>query len=476
MATNAARFLNREAELARLERWWARGGRAAVVWGRRRVGKTWLLQQFARDKPTIFHTGAGRLAVDELRLLSAAAANLPSVSSRDVRSRPYTDWDDALDDLELRAQDGPVLVVLDEFPELASATPSLPGILRAFLDRAPSSAPTAGIRLLLCGSAVRHMEALQERRQPLYGRFEESLLVAPFTPREAGRMLAPLRPADRALVYGIVGGVPLYLSWWDPRRSVAKNLEELVGEVGGRLLTEGDLVLRTDVEGGDHAGQVLRAIANGRTQFNEVRDHIGTDPSRVIERLIELRLIERLLPVTETAKSRRRVYRILDPFLRFHLAVADRFRTDINRGMGRSILPVLIESLDDHMGDVWEEAFRVNLREAANDGTLPVDDAVAIGSWWASNATDEIDAVVLSGRSRTPTLVGEAKWSATMSAPRALAGLRRKAEQGLKIDGDSLAFALCAREEVTHLDDVGPRPERGSGSILVRTAADLFGG
>jgi AAA+ ATPase superfamily predicted ATPase len=456
-------FVNRTAELAALERWWGEQSRPAVVWGRRRVGKTALVEHFADGKPTVFHTGAGRGTSGELVLLGEQVAAVLPGGLRDPRTRPYADWDDALDDLAARAVDRPVLVVLDEFPELVGADPTLPGVLRAFLDRAGGR---TRLRLLLCGSAVRHMQALQEEREPLYGRFDLALLVHPFAPHEAALMLPRLAPADRALAYGMAGGVPLYLTWWDQDTTVDDNLARLVCEPAARLLTEGDLVLRSDLDGGDYARQVLHAVAAGRTQYGEIKDWVRAEPLRTLERLVELRLLERVRPVGEPERTKRRSYRIADPFLAFHLGVVSRYRTEIDRGLGPSIAPVLREALDDHMGGVWEEAFRVHLRRLAVAGELGVDGAVVgVGAWWDRSGENEIDALVLAGRSARPVLAGEAKWGAVAEGARLVAALAGKVERGLGLDPAGLRYAVCVREAVV---DAPP-------GTLVLTAADLFG-
>lgn len=455
-------FVNRIGELAALDRWWRTQDQAAMVWGRRRVGKTALIQRFVSDKPTVFHTGGGRGEIDELGLLSVRVAQSFPGGLRDLVARPYTTWDDALDDLAARATQRPVLAVLDEFPELVTSSPSLPGTLRAFLDR---SHDQTQLRLLLCGSAVRHMQALQQEREPLYGRFDLSLLVHPFDQHEASLMLARLDPEDRALVYGVVGGMPLYLSWWDQDSTIDDNIARLVCEPGARLLTEGDLVLRTDIDGGDYAHQVLYAIASGHTQYNEIQNYVRAEPLRTLERLIELRLIERIMPVGEPERSKRRLYRIVDPFLRFHLGIASKYRSEIERGLGPSILPVLREAINDHMGDVWEEAFRMELRRRSAAGALPVEgDVVAVGPWWDTTSQNEIDALVLVGSSGTPAMAGEAKWAVTADASALVAVLRRKVERGLHLDPDELRYAVCARSTLTRVDD----------TVLALTAADLF--
>lgn len=451
-------FVNRRNELSALDRWWkVDHARPGLVWGRRRVGKSALIAHFARDKRMVFYTGVGGTAELELRGLSEEAAFL-STPERNLTDHPFADWRDALRFLFARAEETPLLLVLDEFPELLVGCPELPGLLRAELDR---HGGRPQLKVLLSGSSLRAMWQMQEYRAPLYGRFDLTLQLHPFRPHEVPEILTDLAPADRALVYGVLGGIPLYLTMWRQDEPIADNLSRLMLSSETPLYNEGKLILATELGAGHLAGQILTAIATGRTRFHEIADAVGTDPTRTIERLLELRLIERILPVTEDpAKHRRKIYRIRDNFLRFYLGILGRYRSRIEAGTLQTVLPNVMASLDDFMGAAWEEAFRDHLALRAED----IDpETVDIGPWWRGDGQDELDAVALAGRKKAPVLVGEAKWAKRVRAPRLLDSMRAKAAH-LVDDPGRLRYAIAAREAV----------ENAPEGVWTMTADDLF--
>jgi uncharacterized protein len=463
-------FVNRTNELRLLDEWHAQpGARLGIVWGRRRVGKTYLLTHWARKHRAVFHVARNRPPAEELAALSTAAAQVLTQPFRDLRNRPFRDWDDAFETFAAASVEEPLIIMIDEFPELVHGSPGIESALRAIWERLGETK----LRLLLCGSAVRTMEALQAERAPLFGRATLRMQVRPFTPGEAALMLPGLSPIDRARAWGVCGGTPFYLSLWDRGKSFRENIQSLFGSEQGLLLNEGHLILATeDFAGGRRERvpeQVLRAIAAGRTRFAELKSDLGTDPTRPIAALRELDLVERVLPVGPNADPRRAYYRVADNFLAFWLSIVEPHRPAISRRLGRSVTDVLVQQFDDFMGDRWEEAFRAHLAEAFADHPR-VYPMVELGRFWKQYGQDpcEIDAVILSGRERRLTLAGEAKWARSEDGRRMLRDLHRKAVgSGLLKSGEAdPIFALCAREQIT--GDVPPE-------TVVVTAADIFG-
>lgn len=352
-----------------------------------------------------------------MRALSRAASSVLT-GRRDLLARPFGDWDDVFETLADAAESEPILLVIDELPELLRTSPRLESELRGIWERVGT---TSSLRVILCGSSVRTMEALQAEHAPLYGRMSMRMQVNPFAPHEAALMLPDLVPEERAKAWGVCGGMPFYLGFWDQNAPFRDNLATLFCHEQALLLNEGELVLSTEeIIGGRRERlpeQVLRAIAAGRTSHGDIKTSIQALPDRTLEALVSMWLIQRVAPVTERAASRLSYYRIADNFLAFWLAIVERHRPAIEQGQGASVVDVMAAEFDDFMGARWEEAFRAHLVDVTAAGQVEaLTEVVAVGEYWRrrvgpSDDPCHLDAVALVGRSRRVGLVGEAKWA-----------------------------------------------------------------
>lgn len=458
-------FINRTNELAQLEAWWDRPGASmALVWGRRRVGKTALIGKFAEGRRAVFYTARGSGLPDEL---ASFATKIPAgldLGGRRLDLAPFTSWEDVIATLAEAARSEPLLLVLDEYPELAAGDTAIDTRLRAVWEEVRAD---THLKVLLCGSAVRAMQAIAEYRSPLYGRFDLRLPVHPFQPHEAALMLPHLKPADRAVVWGVCDGIPLYLSWWDQSAGIADNILRLACRPGAALWTEGEFILATDGVAGGLAKQILGAIAAGRSRHSEIVNAVTANRqvARVLDDLETLRLIERVIPVTDDPQTRsgRTTYRIADNFLAFWLGSLEQYASEIDRGQGPAVANAVLRRLDDHMGPRYEEAFRIHLRRLVSAGEFGPD-ALRVGPFWTrGGAQVEIDAVVLGGRPQTALALGECKWAENVSGPGIVAQLQARAQALPKVAADP-RFVICARERVTS-------PKKA----LAVTARDIFG-
>lgn len=456
-------FVNRTDELATLEAWWRRPGASmAQVWGRRRVGKTALISQFAAGRRAVFHTARGVGLAEELATLAAKLPGDLEVGRR-LDVAPFVSWEDVITTLAGAARQEPLLLVLDEYPELAAGDPHIDTRLRAVWEEERAH---TNLKVLLCGSAVRSMEAMAAYRSPLHGRFDLRMLLHPFRPYEAALMLPELDPADRARAWAICDGSPLYLSWWDRSESVLENIRRLCCEPGAPLRTEGEFILATDGVAGGLARQVLGAIAVGKNRHSEIIETVRSERqvARVLDDLEKLRLVERVVPVTEDPERRggRTVYRIADNFLAFWLGPLSAFLGEIDRGMGAMVAQTLYRRLDHHVGPRYEEAFRSHLRRLAAAGEFG-DEVLRTGPFWTTGRDQvEIDAVVLAGTPPAAVAVGECKWAERVTVASLLPTLVERAGS-LPRRAEQLRYVVCARTEVT-----------GADGVLPVTAADIF--
>lgn len=454
-------FLNRNTELRSLNRAWEAPGAALIlVWGRRRTGKTRLLGEWLGGKRAVFYGATEQASPAELRGLSdATRRSLQPAGSDLLAITDFPDWDRALSYLADRASRERLVVVLDEFPFLADSEPPLPSILQRFWDHDGSRSK---LKLVLCGSAQAVMEDLQGEEAPLFGRVDLRLQLKPFDYHEAALFTPRLNATEKAIAYGVLGGMPVYLDRWDDGVGHRANLRRLFGDPASPLVEEGEFVLSSELPEGSGYFRILHAIAASHRRYGKIKQFADIDIERQLDRLTTLGLVERVVPITEDpSKTKRAVYRIADNFLNFWFRFVYRNRADIARGMGRQVVDEdIVPYLSEFMGEPWEEMCRDFLRSEASADRLPVD-LSSIGRWWNTDNSIEIDAVGLRGRKAV--LAGSAKWSRTVSRAEMLK-LARLTE-ALPSRATQVHLALFARERFD-----GVRRE----DALTFTAEDLY--
>lgn len=416
-----AGFIGRERELALLHRTLrkiaaggraGRPGRAILMRGRRRVGKSRLAEEFVENAglPYLFFTASAQrdMALD-IQLFTEAVTESTLPGAGVFLDQKPASWDAALRLLTAALPDDqPCVVVLDEMPYLIENDPGFEGTLQKIFDRELSRRPV----LLLCiGSDLAMMEALNSYGRPFHQRATE-MVVPPLTPAEVATML-DLPPADAFDAYLVTGGLPLILDEWPTQASLTDYLSEAVADPTSALLVSAERALAAEFPSEAQARRVLGAIGSGERTFSLIGRAVGGIPqatlSRALQLLIEKRLIEAMTPLS-TRPSRTTRYTTSDSYLRFWLAFLGPHLDEIERGRGDHVLNRITSAWSSWRGRAVEPLIRESLRRLPPDA-LPEGTAV-IGSYWTRTNDPEIDIV---GADTEPiakriTVVGSIKW------------------------------------------------------------------
>lgn len=414
-------FIGRRAELGLLDDLLApvrtggrsgRPGRAVLLRGRRRVGKSRLVEEFLERAglPHVFFTAVGGSKEEDLAGFAAevAASTLPDAARFADFTAPQT-WDAALSLLAgALPMDRPSVVVLDEMPYLVREDPSFEGALQKVFDRTLSKLP---VLLILVGSDIAMMEKLNTYGRPFYQRGTD-MVVPPLSPADVAAMLS-LPAADAFDAYLVSGGLPLILDEWPHGADLWEYLASALRRPTSALLVSGERTLAAEFPTEAQARTVLGAIGHGERTFTLIgRAAGGLNPgsvARSLELLTTRRMVAAELPLS-TRPSRETRYRIDDPYLRFWLSFIGPGIPAVERGRGDRVLESIRTSWTAWRGRAIEPVIREALWRLADD-RLPAD-SNAIGGYWTRTNDPEID-IIAADRSpiaKKITLIGSIKW------------------------------------------------------------------
>lgn len=407
------RFVGRQTERKRLDDWWRDTERMPIaVRGRRRVGKSWLLRRFAHGKPAVL-LAAERLApgaqlsrfAEQLTPLAGGVTpDLPDVASL-IRTL-----------CRVAAQE-PLLAVIDEFPwVLGTSAPEIDRTLSSIQAVLEEERDASRLKLVLCGSAIGQMEALQTERNPLHGRLIP-LEVHPLDLARATQFLPALEPVEQLERYAVTGGMPRYLAALGGPSLPDAVCDQLL-QPDAPLWNEGRTIVGQELREPAVHFAILEQLADGDKELAEIAGPLrlpGATVSRYLASLESLRLVHRRLPFGASPTARAGHWSLRDPFLRFWFRFVFPFQADLEAGLAPADLygSEIEPALADHVAPFFEESCRAHVR--ASHGR----DATRIGSWWGParndlrrtgrRNTEEIDIVGMARR--RITIVGEAKWT-----------------------------------------------------------------
>lgn len=399
------------------------GATLGVVSGRRRQGKSYLLQALA--------TATGGIYFPALELTEAVSLRLFSdelIRFTGSPVPPFRDWLDAIPYLFRITGERAVPVVIDEFPFLVKASPELPSIVQRELGPGGAGGDSRA-RLLLCGSAMSVMGGLLSGRAPLRGRAGLELMVHPFGYRDAARFWGITDPALAVLVHSVVGGTPAYRREFvrDDTPSGLSDFDNWVVRTALNpqtpLFREARylLVEETEIRDPSLYHSVLSAVAEGNSTSGGIASYVGRKSNEIAHPLRVLEDSRLLVKEPDRFRAGRATYRIAEPLIAFYQAIMSRDWARLERGDGATIWRgAQPRFLSQIVGTHFETICRDYAIMANPElfGGLPAEVGAGVVSDPANRKNIQVDVVVLGpaehGQPRKLLSLGEAKWDRVM--------------------------------------------------------------
>ena len=402
-------FIGRNTELKILDKLYCSNRfEFAVIYGRRRVGKTALINEFSKDKDTIFFTGVETNAKQNLENFSRCIMEYQTGFAVDSS---FASFQAALEYVFQLAQKKRLVMVIDEYPYVARASKSFASTLQMLIDKNKDSSK---LFLILCGSSMSYMEDnVLAYKAPLYGRRTAQLKIQPFDFFESCRYFENFSGEDKALAYGIMGGTPQYLMQLDDRLSIEDNIKNTHLNPASSIFEEPNNLLKQEVREPAIYNAVITAIATGASKMNEISGKIDEDTSvcaTYIKNLISLGIVKKEMPYGEKS-GRKTIYSIEDNMFRFWYRFVPGNTSLISRGAADLAYSRIAPELSAYMGGVFEEICKQYLWRLLLAGKCAVS-FTELGRWWGTNpktrTQEEID---IMGTDKDSALFGECKWT-----------------------------------------------------------------
>lgn len=382
-------------------------GQLLLLYGRRRVGKTALLNHWAANSGANYTYWMASKEPPNLqrRSLVATIMNVEEDAAPIFDSWTRT-WQWVASQYKNRAERH--ILIIDELPYASNADPAVLSGLQQVWDQ---QLRDSNLVIALCGSQVNIMEAIMHQQSPLFGRLTAQWLLQPLPFYALNEFFSNWHIDEKVALYSVLGGIPAYLEWLDPNLSFTKNLQHTILSPGSLFMAEPNLLLYEELKdiGTYHA--ILRAISRGHHTVKEISDAclIGSQKTNFyLTRLQELYFVDRRLPATLTPaqkrKSRRGRYHLKDSYFRFYF----RFifpHLQSSRSI-QSTLAHIKRELRPFVAIGFEQLCLEWVNAQANQGTLALDPE-QIGSHWSKRVQIDVVAVDFA---KKQMLLGECKW------------------------------------------------------------------
>ena len=424
-------FINREKELEFLNEQKEKDQSLALLYGRRRVGKTELIKKFIENKDAYYFLADTSSKLDQIRSFSAGLGSY--LNDQFLKNQQLTSWDAVFSYLSKLNREA--IIIIDEFPYLIKEDKSITSVIQKHWD---ISLKSKSIMLILCGSSISTMEnQVLGVKSPLYGRRTGDWFVKPLKFREVIKFFPSLSLEDVARVYGIFGGIPFYLKEWDEKIKFKEQLKNIIKR-GSIFYNEPYFLVKEELSDPSNYFAVLKAIASGERSLGKISSVSGIEIKSIgkyLSVLENLHFVDREVSVTESNLKKRGLYKLSDPFLRFWFRYIFPNKNAIELGNEEAVVNMILNDYDNFMGFVFEDI----AKEIIQDKFSFLE---KIGRYW--NGQTEIDCV---GISKNEIIFAEFKWSklSRIDAEKIYVNLVNKSES-IKTRGKLKKYVIVCRK------------------------------
>ncbi len=402
-------FIGRDKELKGLDQLYKSDKfEFAVIYGRRRVGKTALINHFINEKKAIYFMG---VESNEKQNLENFSKSIIEFSSGIQTETTFASYQAALEYIFKLADKERVILAIDEYPYVARASRSLASTLQMLIDKYKDNSK---LMIILCGSSMSYMEdQVLSYKSPLYGRRTAQMKIEAFDFYESCKYLKGMPDEDKAYVYGIVGGTPQYLIQINDKLSIEDNVKNTYLNPMSFLYEEPLNLLKQEVREPAIYNAIITAIATGHSRMSEISTKVGestTVCSGYLKNLISLGIIKKETPYGEK-DSKKSIYSIEDNMFYFWYRFVLDNTSVIARGAVDLVYKRIETQLNDYMGSVFEDICRQYLWKLLLKGEMPIE-FVSLGRWWGNDARKktqtEID--IMGEQDSSSAFFAECKW------------------------------------------------------------------
>ena len=412
-------FIGRERELASLNEFYEKDGIGmTVIYGRRRIGKSTLITEFVKDKKTIFYTAT---KVGKNRNLELFSRQVVDLFMPGVENISFNTIEAVFDFIDKNVKDDKLVLVIDELPYWAEKDDALLSVLQKYIDTIWND---KNLKIILCGSALSFMEKkVLSEKSPLFGRRDSQIKLEAFSYLDAAEFVPDYSNEDKAICYGITGGVARYLAMIDPEKSIDENIVRLFFRTDGYLYDETRNLLTQEFSDISIVNNIVEQIASGENTLNIIAGKIGEKEQTVLyslDKLINVGLVEKKKCITDEKNKKKTQYVLKDYMFKFWYEFIPKATSVIEIGQGELYYAKVVKpALHSFMGTVFEDMCRYYTLKQGIEGAYGCF-ITSVGSLWGTESiTDknggvrtqstDIDVVAISEIDKK-AVIGECKF------------------------------------------------------------------